>query len=369
MSNTSNAVDFEVSIAGNRVANNEVMAIIVDDDLNQPAMCVVTLRNKLNQYNATYKAADTVEVKMGGGTRRTEGGTGDGDKQTVFKGEVVAVECAYKQGGDNRLSIRAFSKMHRMTRGKESKTWKDMSDQDVVSQIASECGLQADCGSTPKITHKHIYKHNQDNLSFLRVRAARLGFAVWCEDTKLYFKPPPLDADSGLEFVMDQQPKGGAGDKLKSFSGRLSTAQVLKKVTVRGWNPEKKEEVVGEAEPKNSPLGSSNAASGLGDFGTIQTYVCDHPVMSVDEAKAIAKAKLDEASMSFLTAEAEAMGNAKLKAGIVVKIKVNLDEDSDRFNGKYLVQGVTHRYTADNKGTEGGYSSFLRLCRDAEKGS
>ena len=55
--------------------------------------------------------------------------------------------------------------------------------------------------------------------------------------------------------------------------------------------------------------------------------------------------------------------------GIVIKIKVNLDEASDRFNGKYLVAGVTHRYTADNKGTEGGYSCFLRLARDAEKGS
>lgn len=369
MANTASAVDFEVTIAGEKIANNEVMAIIVDDDLNQPAMCVVTLRNKLNQYNGKYKAADSVEVKMGGGTRRSAEGTGDGDKQTVFKGEVVGVECAYKQGGDNRLSIRAFNKMHRLLRGKKSKTFQEMSDQDVASQIASECGLSAQCGSSPKITHKHIYQHNQDNLSFLRVRAARLGFAVWCEDTKLYFDAPKLDADSGLEFVLDQQPKDGSRDKLKSFNARLSTAHVLKKVTVRGWNPEKKEEVVGEASPASSPLGSSNAASGLGDFGTVETYVCDHPVESVDAAKAIAKAKLDEASMGFLTAEAEAMGNAKLKAGIVIKIKVNLDEPTDRFNGKYLVSGVTHRYTADNKGTEGGYSCFLRLARDAEKGS
>ncbi len=368
MSNTSTAVDFEVSIAGQKIENNEVMAIIVDDDLNQPAMCVVTLRNKLNQYNGKYKAADSVEIKLGGGTRRSESGAGSGDKQTVFKGEVVGVECAYKQGGDNRLSVRAFTKMHRLLRGRKSKTWQDMSDQDVVSSIASECGLSAQCGSTPKITHKHIYQHNQDNLSFIRVRAARLGFAVWCEDTKLFFDAPKLDADSGLEFVMDQQPKGGSGDKLKSFNGRLSTAQVLKKVTVRGWNPEKKEEVVGEAEPQSSPLGSSNAAAGLGSFGTVQTYVVDHPVMSVEEANAIAKAKLGEASMGYLTAEAEAMGNNKLKAGIVIKIKVNLDEPSDRFNGKYLVAGVTHRYTADNKGTEGGYSCFLRLARDAEKG-
>jgi len=73
--------------------------------------------------------------------------------------------------------------------------------------------------------------------------------------------------------------------------------------------------------------------------------------------------------MSFLTGECTIMGNNKVKAGLVVKLKLNADDASDRFNGKYLVQGVTHRYSADNKGSEGGYDSIMRLVRDAEKGS
>lgn len=77
----------------------------------------------------------------------------------------------------------------------------------------------------------------------------------------MYFDAPKLDADSGLEFSYEQQPKDGKGDKLKSFNGRLSNAQVVKKVTVRGWDPEKKQEVVGEEQAKPSKLGSSNAAS------------------------------------------------------------------------------------------------------------
>jgi uncharacterized protein len=368
VTNTSTAVDFEVTIKGTRVPNNDVMAIVVDDDLMQPSMALVTFRNKLNQYNEKYKPGDSVEIKMGGGTRRAEDGKGN-TNEAIFKGEVVGVEASYKQGGDPKLSIRAFNKLHRLLRGKKSKTYQKQSDQDIASAIAGLHGLSAQCGSTPKIKHEHVYQHNQTDLEFLRVRAARLGYSLWVEDTKMFFDAPKLDQDSGLEFVVDQQPKDGKGDKLKSFHARLSNAQVVKKVTVRGWNPEKKEEIVGEESAASSKLGSSNAAASLSDFGEVVTFYCDYPIASVEEAKAIAKAKLGEASMSFLTAEAEAMGNSKLKAGIVIKITCNLDEATDRFNGKFLVHGVTHRFSSDNKGSEGGYSSFLRLCRDAEKGS
>ena len=369
MSNTSTAVDFDVLIKGEKVANNDVMMIVVEDDLNQPSMCVVTLRNKLHQFNAKYKPGDTIEVKMGGGTRRNAEGSGDGEKTTVFKGEVVGLEAAYKQGGDPKLSVRGFNKLHRLLRGKKSKTYQKQTDQDIASAIAGLHGLSAQCGATPKIKHEHVYQHNQTDLEFLRTRAARCGFALWVEDTKMFFDAPKLDADSGLEFVLEAQPKGGAGDKLKSFHGRMSNAMVVKKVTVRGWDPEKKTEIIGEVSAQGSKLGSSNAAASLSDFGEVVTFMSDTPVFSVEEAKAIAKSKLDELSMGYLTAEAEAMGNNKLKAGIVIKIKVNLDEATDRFNGKYLVSGCTHRYSADNKGTEGGYSTFLRLARDAEKGS
>jgi hypothetical protein len=154
-----------------------------------------------------------------------------------------------------------------------------------------------------------------------------------------------------------------------TFSGRLSNAHVVKKVTVRGWDPEQKKEIVGEESAKNSPLGSSNAASTLSDFGDVATFFVDYPIFSVEEAKAIAKAKLDEFSLGFLTAEAEAHGDNRVKPGIVVKITVNSKTATDRFNGKYLVSGVTHRLMPGAGSSGGGYSMVMRLSRDAEKGS
>ena len=70
--------------------------------------------------------------------------------------------------------------------------------------------------------------------------------------------------------------------------------------------------------------------------------------------------------MSFLTAESEAMGNNRVKPGIVIRITVNETNATDRFNGKYLVQGCTHRLLV---GSGGGFTTAMRLARDAERGS
>ena len=71
--------------------------------------------------------------------------------------------------------------------------------------------------------------------------------------------------------------------------------------------------------------------------------------------------------MSFLTADAEAPGHPLLKPGIVVKIVVNVKNVNDRFNGKYLVRGCTHRIDAGSA-APAVYTTGMRLARDAASG-
>ncbi len=365
MGNAATTVDFDILVNGTEIPDADVLGFVVDLDLDQPGMCVVTLRNLSHDFNDKYKLGTSVEVKVGGATRDNADGSGDGGKATIFKGELVGMEPSYRQGGQSRFSLRAYDKLHRLLRGRKSKTYVKQTDQDIASAISGLHGLSAQCGSAPKIKHEHVYQHNQTDLEFLRVRAKRLGYSIWCEDTKMFFDAPKLDKDSGLEFVLGVQAAGKR--KLKAFAGRMSNAHVMKKVTVRGWDPEKKAEIVGEESAKSSPLGSKNAASTLTDFGEVATFMVDYPIFSVEEAKAIAKSKLDEAGLGFLTAEAEAHGDNKVKPGIVVKVTVNEKTANDRFNGKYLVQGCTHRiHPGGGSGGEGeGYTVIMRLVRDA----
>ncbi len=355
--NTASATNVVVKING-QDATGDSVSVAVDMVLNQPDMAVIAFRNENNAYTAQYKFADSVEVTFG-----------EGDP--VFKGEVVAVEPIYNSSGENTCVIRAYNRLHRLLRGRNSKTYVKQSDQDIAGAIAGNHGLSAKSGSSPKITHEHVYQHNQTDLEFLRLRAARLGFDVWVDDTTLYFDEPKKDKDSGLEVRYGDAESASRGGQLflKYFAPRMSSANVINKVTVRGWDPEKKEAIVGEVSAQNSPLGSSMGASDVkSGFGEKLVFEVDTPIFSVEEAKAIAAARLAEHNMSYITGEGECRGDGRLKPGIVVKLTVNVDDSSDPFNGKYMLTGVTHTYRNSSRGgEEGGYSCSFRVARDASK--
>ena len=154
-------------------------------------------------------------------------------------------------------------------------------------------------------------------------------------------------------------------EQIRSFLPRLSSAPVVKKVTVRGWDEEKKELIVGEASPEGSKLGSSQSNAASEDHGQAETFTVDQPIRSVEEAKALAKARLVELSLGYMTGELEVLGSGKLEPGIVLKVVIN-SESEDKFNGKYFVAGVSHRFTPDADDGDGGFVSTVRLQRDAQ---
>jgi len=348
-------VNVKVEIAGKEVEENDLAAFQVDMELSQPDMAMIRLKNTGHKYsNGGVKHADAVEIKVG--------------EETIFIGEVVGIEPVYISGGQSTCTIRAFNRLHRLLRGRFSQTFKDMSDQDIAAKIAKDAGLSAKAGSKPKITHEHVYQHNQTHLEFLRTRAARIGYDVWVVDKDMYFDAPKTDKDSGIELVMKDP---AAENLLIKFRPRLTSVSSVEKVVVHGWDPVKKEAIVGEAKAKSSKLGKDGADKAGKKFGSAVNYEVDHPVTSVEEAKAIAEAKLADLLMNFVTAEGMCKGNPKLKTGIVVNIVVNSDKDDDVFNGKYFLHGVTHMYTHTQPGADGGgggYKCGLRCRRDAEKG-
>ena len=357
--NKASAVGFEV-IVKQKVDEKNLVSFAVDQDLGQPDMCSVTVRNEHHEYTGggmKISLGDSVEIKAGE------------QNTAIFKGEVVGLEPVYQANGENVLVVRAFNRLHRLLRGAKSRTFLNRSDQDIVNTVAGDHGLNPNCGSDTKITHEHVYQHNQTDLEFLRVRAARIGYEVWVEDKELYFDAPRADRDSGIKLRYgDAETSARSGEVfLKRFAPRMSSAAVVEKVTVRGWNPLKKQEIVGEATPKGSKLGSTGAdAATKKAFGQIITFEVDHPIFSVEEAKAIAEAKLAEAMMGYLTGDGECRGTPGIKPGVVVTITVNPDDASDRFNGKYMVVGASHRYSHAKFGDTGGLVTNLRVNRDAE---
>lgn len=342
------APNVDILINGDEIPDSDFISYVVERDMFQPDMAAVVLTNQNDVYSSKITVGMPIEIRVGN------------PPKMIYKGELIGAEATYKGGQTTRLTLRAVNKMHRLLRIRKSLTFTDKTDQQIISQVAGDAGLSVEWKHEKSITYKHVYQHNLSGLEFIRTRAARMGCHVWCEDTKLYVKEPDLGQKSGVKLSVDKD------GNLRSFNPRISTASVVKKVTVKGWNPETKELITGEAQAQNSPLGSQNAVSASGSLGNEESFTVDHPVWSKEEADAIAKARLRDLNLTFITGEAECKGDPNIEMGKTVEIEANATGGSDPFNGNYYVAGVTHRHTMP-KSKEGGYVTIIKFMRDAWK--
>lgn len=342
------APNVDILLNGDEIPDSDFISYVVDRDMFQPDMAAIVLSNQGDIYSPKIKIGTSIEIKVGD------------PPTTVYKGEIVGAEGTYKGGQTTRLLFRAMNKMHRLLRMRKSITFTEKSDQQIISQVCGDAGLSLDWKHEKSITYKHVYQHNLTDLEFIRTRAARMGCHVWCEDTKLFVKEPDLGQKSGIKLSVDKE------GNLRAFTPRISSASVVKKVTVKGWNPETKELITGEAQAQNSPLGSQNAVAACGDLGKEETFTVDHPIWSKEEADALAKARLRDLNLTFITGEAEMAGDAKVELGKSIEIEANAMDGQDPFNGDYYVSGITHRHTMP-KGKDGGFVTIVRFMRDGWK--
>src|ERR1051325_5046819 len=312
----------DILIDGKEASDDHFQAYVVDRDMFQPDMAAITLANQGDVYTPT-KIGASIEIKVGN------------DKKTVFKGELVGLEPVYAGGQKTVITLRAMNKLHRLLRKRKSITFTDKSDQQILNQVVGDAGLSLDWKHETSITYKHVYQHNQTDLEFLRTRAARLGCHVWCDDSTVHVKQPELQTGEIATLNVDQQ----ADAVLHRLAPRLNSSAIINKVTVKGWNPETKELISGDASVQGSQLGSQTSVVGSGDLGNEENFTCDHPIWDKEEAIALAKARLQAASLSYITGEAEVNGDPALDIGKLVKVVANAGK-KDPFNGKYYVMGL-----------------------------
>jgi phage protein D len=342
-------IDCTVKLGATTITGDEVHDILVEADLDQPDHAGVILSNASTRWSEKVNEGDDIEIKLG-----FEGGQ---QSATVFKGEVTGIEPIYDARQPARVLIRALNQMHRLTRGRKSVAHKQVTDKDLVEKVCQAYGLTAKFGDTPPATkYEHVYQHNQSDFEFLKLRASRIGFEIFVSDKELNFRKR-IEADSGIKLEF-----GLPGDSaLEKFMPRLSTANQVSEVNVYGWDPDKKKEIVGTAQPKSSKLGDKTGSAVADEKHKDVLHVqVESPVASKEEADNIAKSILNERLMSFITGDGVCRGNSQLKPGIIVSVNVQ----DKRFNGKYYVTAVKHRYV--HAGTSGGFRTEFKFRRDAK---
>src|SRR5262249_42306933 len=143
--------------------------------------------------------------------------------------------------------------------------------------------------------------------------ARRIDFEVVVSGSQLHFRQAGSD-DDAVELMW--------GDTLQAFRPRVTGVQQVDEVVVRGWDPATKDVI--ESKAQAGDLGveigvsRSDVASSLGG-GTVT--IADRPVMSGDEADALAKSIVAQLANAYVEAEGTARGDPSLRAGGRIKVQ------------------------------------------------
>ncbi|MCU0484572.1 MAG: VgrG-related protein [Anaerolineales bacterium] len=256
---------------------------------------------------------------------------------SLMKGEITAIEPSFGEGMIAELTVRGFDKSHRLFRETKSKSWLNVKDSDIASKVAGSAGLSAQVDATSQV-FEHIFQHNQTDMEFLMQRAWRIGYECFVQEGKLYFRKPPTSGSGGTLTW---------GKELTSFDPRLSTAEQVSEVEVRGWDGLQKKDIKGNASSSQTNpqigFGKWGGEAAQKAFGKGKLILVDQPVVSKADADKLAQARLDELNGAFVEADGECFRSPEVTAGKIVELK-GLGK---RFSGKYLLTNVKHTYSVE----------------------
>ena len=281
---------------------------------------------------------------------KVEMGAGDA-AGTLFEGRITALEGRFAGSRPPELLVMAEDRLQDLRMTRRTRTFEQVSDADVIRQVAQAHGLQADVSFSGP-TYKVVAQVNQSDLALARERARAAGAELWIEGDTLKAKTRLSRGGGSLALSY--------GQGLHELSVAADLAHQTTGFTVSGWDVSGKQGVQHQAagsvvsgELHGGDAGSAVLQQALG--ARPQQAVHDLP-MNANEAQALAEAHFARCARRFVVGHGIAEGDARLRVGAELELK----QVGPLFDGKYFVTRVRHSFDAVN-----GFRSGFTVERPA----
>ena len=353
--------EYKIKIDGKELPqadDTHLQRVVVDLRRQAPGSCEIQFNNESGEYDSRDDLAPGVTVQVALGYTGSE-------TSVVFEGEITGTRLDVREDGPRTFTVRAYDALHRLTRGRKTRTFLDQKFSDIVNTVAGDWGLSPDVDDT-EFMREYVIQHNQTDLDFVRGVAGWLDYDFHIRHpdgpTNMRFKKPEVGAGPLFKAVYEK-PDIPAGDGyLRRFDGRQSLARVVSEVVVRGWNPAEKAEIIGTAtagQLYNAMGGQSSAVDEVVEkWGETDRQVVDYKVFSQQEADLIAQTKLNEYARTFIKADIELQGDPRPVPGAVIEVSLI----GERYDGPYFIERVVHTFISPVSQT-GGYTTRMNVGR------
>ncbi|MFD6226492.1 VgrG-related protein [Streptomyces sp. NPDC060232] len=313
----------------------QLVSCVVDENVGLPDTAVLTYRDPDHEFLRATGVTIGTPLRVSVATVKGQ------SRERLFNGEVTALEIDRDRTGSFTV-VRAYSKAHRLQRGRKVVAYRNMTAAAIVRKVAAGAGLAVGKVEAAPVTYKQLSQANVSDWDFLQFLAGESGAQVRVDDQGiLQFTRPvkasgaPAPSTSAVRDPMVLE----YGRNLLALRAALTAADGASKVQVRGWDVTTKRPLVAE----QPSVVSDTVVPGLGPqtaarFGAAAVSVTDTPYRTQAETTAVAKATAAQISSGFGELEAVAEGNPLLRAGKPVA----LGNVGQAFSGRYTATAVQH---------------------------
>jgi phage baseplate assembly protein gpV/phage protein D len=263
--------------------------------------------------------------------------------QSLFTGEVTALEYGYEPDRGQTLRVRSYSLLHRLRKRQPVRTFVQVGLKDLAQELTKDLGFTVE-GSGPETVWRRVLQHGQSDLDLLTDRANASGVYFTLSGTSLQLLT--------LEGKGEPVPLA-LGESLLEAHVELNGDPCCRFVSAQGWNPFLVQPNHGKAEqarltrtiPANIPPDRFEEKG--------EQFLVSRSLENDRAADALAQARLDAQVAREVTFWGVAVGNVKLRPGAVIEV----DELATPLNGRYVVTEATHSFTPER-----GFVTEISTC-------
>jgi Rhs element Vgr protein len=272
--------------------------------------------------SALFEPGKEIEIRL-----RYESDTQDA---TVFKGPVVrhAVEST---GDGSLLRVEMKDAAVKLTQTRKSMVFRDQTDDAVFRKLIQDAGLRVGIIDSTTQRHAELVQYNCSDWDFILSRADSNGRLTVADDGQLSVRTVNLSGAARRRFQY--------GNDIYSFEFEADAAYQYPSVKSAGWSI--KDQRPQESSGKGFRLSQGNLDGGrLAQAVGFGAYTLSHPVpVAPGELQAWADARLQRSRMSMLRGRLATVGFSEIDLLDLMEVA----GIGDRFNGKVLVTGFSHR--------------------------
>lgn len=321
--------------------------VVVDDHLLLPDLFALRFRDP--DRTVLEKGGFKIGAKVKISAKPLERDVPD----PLLSGEITGVDGDWDASGSH-VVVRGYDLSHRLNRGRVTDVYRNVTDTDIVRKLASRANLAVSVADDSKTVHEHVTQANLSDWEFATARAREIGFELLVDEAGLVFRQPSdtSAAPGAGEYASTDPRQLTFGTELVAFSPRVTSFGQVTESKVRGWDPTTKTALVGSAPARTKsatlPWKPDEMAA---RFGTPVHVAVDRALATQAEVDAAAKADAERIASSAYGAEAVAVGDPKLNAGV----SVTVNAVPVPFAGSWLISASRHVFDT------AGYQTHLQM--------